>query len=113
MVNSVKIIIRQTASDGSAGAAGKRIAPVSPIGRLLFILILVPGIIVLAALGLIFFAIFFGLLVVAVAGFWFRFWWLHRQALKSRVAEEEKYQVIEDAEIIEMRTSKSENTKVN
>lgn len=91
------------------GAAEERIVHVSPVRRWLLYLVLVPGIIILAALGMFFFAVFFGLFAIAAAGFWFRLWWLRRKLRQSVAAAEGEYQVIEDAEIIETTTGKTES----
>ena len=90
------------------GASEERFVRVSPINRWLLYLVLVPGIIILAALGMFFFAVFLGLFAIAAAGFWLRLWWIRRK-LEGPVAAavvENEYQVIEDAEIIEIKTNK-------
>ena len=106
MDDNRKIIIRQISRDG--GSAEERVVHVSRVNRWLLYLLLVPGIIILAALGMFFFAVFLGLFTVVAAGVWIRLWWLRRKLKKSMEAEEGPYQVIEDAEIIEMRTDKTE-----
>ncbi len=108
MDDNRKIIIRHISRDAETGAAEERIVRVSPVNRWLLYLVLVPGIVILAALGMFFFAIFLGLFAVAAAGFWLRLWWLRRKLHQSMPVEEGEYQVIEDAEIIEMKTNKTE-----
>ena len=91
------------------GASEERFVRVSPINRWLLYLVLVPGIIILAALGMFFFAVFLGLFAIAVAGFWLRLWWIRRKLEGPAAAAEveNEYQVIEDAEIIEIKTRES------
>lgn len=103
-----KIIIRHISRHGETGAAEERTVRISPVLRWLLYLVLVPGIIILAALGMFFFAILLGLFVVAAAVFWLRLWWLRRKLQQSMAAAEGEYQVIEDAEIIETTTDKTE-----
>ena len=107
MDDNRKIIIRQISRDG--GFAEERVVHVSRINRWLLYLLLVPGIIILAALGMFFFAVFLGLFSIIAAGFWLRLWWLRRKLQQSMAAAEGEYQVIEDAEIIEMKTDKTES----
>ncbi|MDO8436771.1 MAG: hypothetical protein Q7S69_01195 [Nitrosomonadaceae bacterium] len=80
-----------------------------PVRRWLLYLVLVPGIVILAALGMFFFAVFLGLFAIAAIGFWLRLWWLRRKLHQSMAAAEGEYQVIEDAEIIETTTDKTES----
>ena len=109
MDDNRKIIIRHISRHANTGAAEERIVHVSPIRRWLLYLVLVPGIVILAALGMFFFAVFLGLFAIAAAGFWLRLWWLRRKLQQSVAAAEGEYQVIEDAEIIEMKTDKTES----
>ncbi len=90
------------------GASEERFVRVSPINRWLLYLVLVPGIIILAALGMFFFAVFLGLFAIAAAGFLLRLWWIRRKLEGPAAAAvvENEYQVIEDAEIIEIKTNK-------
>ena len=90
------------------GASEERFVRVSPINRWLLYLVLVPGIIILAALGMFFFAVFLGLFAIAAAGFWLRLWWIRRkfEGPTAAAVVENEYQVIEDAEIIEIKTNK-------
>ena len=90
------------------GASEERFVRVSPINRWLLYLVLVPGIIILAALGMFFFAVFLGLFAIAAAGFWLRLWWIRRKLEGPAAAAvvENEYQVIEDAEIIEIKTNR-------
>ncbi|MEI8384405.1 MAG: hypothetical protein WCF51_00390 [Nitrosomonadaceae bacterium] len=89
------------------GTSEERSIQVSPMNRWLLYLVLVPGIIILAVLGMFFFAVFLGLFAVAAAGFWLRLWWLRRKLEGPAAAVESEYQVIEDAEIIEIKTNKT------
>ena len=109
MDDNRKIIIRRISQHDETSAAEERIMHTSPIRRWVFYLALVPGVIILAALGVLFFAIFLGLFAIAVAGFWLRLSWLRQKLRKSMAAEEGEYQVIEDAEIIEIRTDKTKS----
>ena len=90
------------------GASEERFMRVSPINRWLLYLVLVPGIVILAALGMFFFAVFLGLFAIAAVGFWLRLWWVRRKLEGPAAATvvEDEYQVIEDAEIIEIKTNK-------
>lgn len=81
---------------------------IAPASRWKFYLILVPALIIMAVLGIFFFAVFFALFVVAAAGFGFRLWWLRRKLRKTMAAEEGEYRVIENAEIMETKTDKTE-----
>ncbi len=109
MDDNRKIIIRHISRDAGTGAAEERTVHISPVRRWLLYLLLVPGIVILAALGMFFFAVFLGLFAIAAAGFWLRLWWLRRKLQQSVAAAEGEYQVIEDAEIIEMRSDKTES----
>ncbi len=108
MDDNRKIIIRHISRHANTGATEERIVHVSPVRRWLLYLVLVPGIVILAALGMFFFAVFLGLFSIVAAGFWLRLWWLRRKLHQSMAAAEGEYQVIEDAEIIEMKTDKTE-----
>ncbi len=88
------------------GTSEERSIHASPMNRWLLYLVLVPGIIILAVLGMFFFAVFLGLFAFAAAGFWLRLWWLRRNLESPTAAVESEYQVIEDAEIIEIKTNK-------
>ena len=109
MDDNRKIIIRQISRDTNTGAAEERTVHISPVRRWLLYLLLVPGIVILVALGMFFFAIFLGLFAIAATGFWLRLWWLRRKLQQSMEAEEGEYQIIEDAEIIEMKSDKTES----
>lgn len=109
MDDNRKIIIRHISRDANTGAAEERTVHISRVRRWLLYLLLVPGIVILAALGMFFFAVFLGLFAIAAAGFWLRLWWLRRKLQQSVAAAEGEYQVIEDAEIIEMRSDKTES----
>lgn len=109
MDDNRKIIIRHISRDAETGAAEERVVRISPVNRWLLYLLLVPGIVILAALGMFFFAVFLGLFAIAAAGFWLRLWWLRRKFQQSVTATEGEYQVIEDAEIIEMKSDRTES----
>lgn len=83
--------------------------PPSPFQRWLFYLTLIPIFIGLLILGVFFFSIFLALFVLLAVGIGLRLWWLRRKMQKStKLDEEEKHAEIEDAEIIEIKTNKSE-----
>lgn len=109
MDDNSKIIVRHISRHAETDATEEQIVHISPLRRWMLYLALVPGVIILAVLGIFFFAVFLGLFAIAIAGFWFRFWWLRRKLRKSMAAEEGEYQVIEDAEIIETTTDKTES----
>ena len=90
------------------GASEEGFVRVSPINRWLLYLVLVPGIIILAALGMFFFAVFLGLFAIAAAGFCLRLWWIRRKLEGPAAAAvvENEYQEIEVAEIIEIKTNR-------
>ncbi|MBS0422927.1 MAG: hypothetical protein JSR71_00500 [Proteobacteria bacterium] len=83
--------------------------PVSPVNRWLTYAILIPVVIIMALLGVFFFAAFLALLAVAVVVVGIRFWWLRRKyenALQqsgeaNRQSEADHTVIIEDAQIIE------------
>ncbi len=108
MDDNGKIIIRHISRHANTGAAEEQIVHISPVRRWMFYLALIPGIIILAVLGMFFFAVFLGLFAIVAAGFWFRLWWLRRKLHQSMAAAEGEYQIIEDAEIIETTTDKTE-----
>ncbi|GDX60108.1 MAG: hypothetical protein JW384_01447 [Nitrosomonadaceae bacterium] len=90
------------------GASEEGFVRVSPINRWLLYLVLVPGIIILAALGMFIFAVFLGLFAIAAAVFWLRLWWIRRKLEGPAAAAvvENEYQEIEVAEIIEIKTNR-------
>ncbi|MBS0484599.1 MAG: hypothetical protein JSS06_05200 [Proteobacteria bacterium] len=83
--------------------------PVSPLNRWLTYAILIPVVILMAILGIFFFAAFLALLAVAVVVVGIRFWWLRRKyenAMQqsgeaNRQSEADHTVIIEDAQIIE------------
>ena len=83
--------------------------PVSPLNRWLTYAILIPVVIIMAILGIFFFAAFLALLAVAVVVVGIRFWWLRRKyenAMQqsgeaNRQSEADHTVIIEDAQIIE------------
>ena len=82
--------------------------PVSPLNRWLTYAILIPVVILMAILGIFFFAAFLALLAVAVVVVGIRFWWLRRKyenAMQqsgeaNRQSEADHTVIIEDAQII-------------
>jgi len=83
--------------------------PVAPLNRWLTYAILIPVVILMAILGIFFFAAFLALLAVAVVVVGIRFWWLRRKyenAMQqsgeaNRQSEADHTVIIEDAQIIE------------
>lgn len=85
-------------------------APVSPVNRWLTYAILIPVVIIMAILGIFFFAAFLALLAVAVVVVGIRFWWLRRKYENTMQQSGEANRqsdgasqtvIIEDAQIIE------------
>ncbi|SDY02611.1 hypothetical protein [Nitrosomonas sp. Nm33] len=109
--NRRKIIISRTIDyKHSESSQNGSVPGGSPWQRWLFFLALLPLFIGAMLLGMVFFSIFFALIVVVAAAIGIRFWWLRRKLQKTGKFEgEEKSIVIEDAEIIETRTNKSEH----
>ncbi len=110
-----RIIIKRIYRDGEKGASEEemhafRTGGASPAGRWLAYLILVPVFIIMAVLGIFFFTAFLALFAVAAIGLGFRLWWLRRKLRKSMEAAEGQYVVIEDAEIVEESTKKTDET---
>ena len=76
--------------------------PVSPLNRWLTYAILIPVVILMAILGIFFFAAFLALLAVAVVVVGIRFWWLRRKYENTmQQSGEDQTVIIEDAQIIE------------
>lgn len=110
-----RIIIKRIYRDGEHGPSEEevhafRTGGASPASRWLAYLILVPVFIIMAVLGIFFFTAFLALFAVAAIGLGFRLWWLRRKVRKSMEAEEGNYVVIEDAEIVEESTKKTDET---
>ncbi len=107
--NHRKIIINRIIDHKQSESSQNGSTPGSPLQRWLFFLALIPLFIGAMLLGIVFFSIFFALIVTVAAVIGIRFWWLRRKLQKSGKFEgEEKSIEIEDAEIIETKTNKSE-----
>lgn len=78
--------------------------------RWLTYLLLVPVFIVMAVLAVFFFTAFLALFAVVAAGLGLRLWWLRRKLRQAREAAQGEYVVIEDAEIVEERTDRANET---
>jgi hypothetical protein len=104
-----KIIISRVSEYRQDESGGYQRAPVSPLNRWLTYAILIPVVIIMAILGIFFFAAFLALLAVAVVVVGIRFWWLRRKyenAMQQsgeahRQSEADQTVIIEDAQIIE------------
>lgn len=108
--NYRKIIISRTIDYKQSESSQNGSPPGSPWQRWVFFLALLPVFIGAMLLGMMFFSIFFALVVIVAAAIGIRFWWLRRKLQKSgKFEEEEKSIEIEDAEIIETKTNKSEH----
>ncbi|SDW05006.1 hypothetical protein [Nitrosomonas communis] len=107
--NHRKIFIHRIIDDKQSESSTNRSTPGSPWQRWLFFLALIPLFIGAMLLGMVFFSIFFALIVIATGAIGVRFWWLRRKLQKSGKFEEKERSIdIEDAEIIETKTKKSE-----
>lgn len=108
--NHRKIFIHRIIDDKQSESSTNRSNFSSPWQRWLFFLALIPLFIGAMLLGMVFFSIFFALIVIAAGAIGVRFWWLQRKLQKSgKFEEKEKSIDIEDAEIIETKTKKSEH----
>jgi type III secretory pathway component EscV len=105
-----KIIIRRISRNKETGLPEEEIVQVSRASRWATYLFLIPIFIIMAIIGIFFFTAFLALFAVVAVGLAFRLWWLRRKLHKAREAEAGEYAVIEDAEIIEERTSKPDQT---
>jgi len=104
-----KIIIRRIIHQGQADPADESLNT-SPTNRWVFYLTLIPVVIVVVVLGAFFFSIVLALFAVVVAGVGARLWWLRRKLRQSMAAsDEQKYGMIEDAEIIEIKETDKKN----
>jgi Flp pilus assembly protein TadB len=98
-----KIIIRRIIHQGQADPADKSLNT-SPANRWLFYLTLIPAVIVVVVLGAFFFSIVLALFTAVAAAVGVRLWWLRRKLRQTMTAEAERNdEIIEDAEIIEIR----------
>ena len=104
-----KIIISRVSEYRQNESGEFQRVPVSPVNRWLTYAILIPVVIIMAILGIFFFAAFLALLAVAVVVVGIRFWWLRRKyenAMQqsgeaNRQSEADHTVIIEDAQIIE------------
>nr|WP_281722336.1 hypothetical protein [Nitrosomonas nitrosa] len=109
-----KIVISRIIDYKQAGIPPNESIPPSPFQRWLFYLLLIPVAILMLVLGAFFFSIFLALFVIAAIGVGIRLWWLRRKLQKAAAGQfqEETHPHhnvdIEDAEIIETKTNKSE-----
>ena len=115
-----KIIISRVSEYRQNESGEFQRVPVSPVNRWLTYAILIPVVIIMAVLGVFFFAAFLALLAVAVVVVGIRFWWLRRKyenAMQhsgeaNRQSEAEQTVIIEDAQIIEeTETHRTEQKK--
>ena len=109
----IKRISRQGSTGGSEGETVHvfRVGGGSPGKRWLTYLLLAPFLIIMAVLGIFFFTAFLALFAVAAIGFGIRLWWLRRKLQQSADAEEAQYVDIEDAQIIEESTNKTDEDR--
>lgn len=104
-----KIIISRVSEYRQTESGEFQRVPVSPVNRWLTYAILIPVVIIMAILGIFFFAAFLALLAVAVVVVGIRFWWLRRKyentmqqsGETNRQSGEDQTVIIEDAQIIE------------
>ncbi|MDE2388278.1 MAG: hypothetical protein KGN35_04235 [Betaproteobacteria bacterium] len=104
-----KIIISRVSEYRQNESGEYQRVPISPVNRWLTYAILIPLVIVMAILGIFFFAAFLALLAVAVVVVGIRFWWLRRKYENARQHSGEANRqseaghtvIIEDAQIIE------------
>lgn len=104
-----KIIISRVSEYRQNESGEFQRVPVSPVNRWLTYAILIPVVIIMAILGIFFFAAFLALLAVAVVVVGIRFWWLRRKyentmqqsGEANRQSGEDQTVIIEDAQIIE------------
>jgi hypothetical protein len=106
-----KIVIKRITRNEKTGSAEETVHFIRPsrAGRWLVYLLLIPAFMIMAVLGVFFFSAFLALFAVAAAAFGFRVWWLRRKMRQSADASEGEYLVIEDAEIVEERSTKTED----
>lgn len=97
-----KIIISRISEYRQNESGEYQRVPVSPANRWLTYAILIPVVIIMAVLGIFFFAAFLALLAVAVVVVGIRFWWLRRKyESATQQSEADQTVIIEDAQIIE------------
>lgn len=107
-----RIIIRRIVRDDKTGSSedSAHVFRSRPASRWLSYLLLVPAFIIMAILGIFFFTAFLALFAVVAAGVGLRLWWLQRELRKSASAAEPaegEYRVIEDAEIVEEKSTRA------
>ena len=118
MDNNNKIVIRRITQDEKTGSTEETIHVFrsSPASRWLVYLLMVPAFIIMAILGFFFFTAFLALFAIAAAAVGFRLWWLRRkmrESTESTNALQGEYLVVEDAEIVEERTAKTDDVSSN
>ncbi|HET7062173.1 MAG TPA: hypothetical protein VFI43_08360 [Nitrosospira sp.] len=111
-----KIIIRRVVRDEKTGSPEDTVHVFhsSPASRWLLYLLLVPAFIVMAILGIFFFTAFLALFAVVATGLALRLWWLRRELRKPAAGpdhREGEYQVIEDAEIVEEKSTRKNDER--
>lgn len=98
-----KIIIRRIIHEKQGYSQGGEPSGASPVNRWAFYLTLIPIVIVVVVLGAFFFSIVLALFVAVATVVGARLWWLRRKLNRSMHSNEEKGEIIEDAEIIEIK----------
>lgn len=98
-----KIIIRRIIHDRQSYTQDGKSSDTSPVNRWAFYLTLIPVVIVVVVLGAFFFSIVLALFVAVVTVVGARLWWLRRKLNRSMRSNDEKSEIIEDAEIIETK----------
>jgi len=98
-----KIIIRRIVYREQTDPGGESLKT-SPANKWLFYLTLIPAVVVVVVLGAFFFSIVLALFVAVAGVIGARLWWLRRKFRKSMsAAAGQKNDMIEDAEILEIR----------
>jgi hypothetical protein len=115
-MNDHKIIIRRVVRDEKTGSPEDttHVFHSGPASRWLLYLLLVPAFIVMAILGIFFFTAFLALFAVVATGLALRLWWLRRELHKPAAGpdhREGEYQVIEDAEIVEEKSTRKSDER--
>lgn len=104
-----RVVIYKISEYRNDDSGESRQTPVSPVNRWLSYAIMIPVVIVLALIGIFFFAAFFALAVVVVAVLAARFWLMRREIGQAIQQSEDSMQsagsdqtvIIEDAQIVE------------
>ncbi|MGG7054400.1 hypothetical protein [Nitrosomonas sp. ANs5] len=98
-----KIIIRRVIYDKQGDAQDNQSPGASPANRWAFYLTLIPVAIVVVVLGAFFFSIVLALFVAVATVVGARLWWLRRKLRRSMHAQSADSEIIEDAEIVEIK----------